>query len=229
MIYNGLELEIGWLPLLVQGSRNRRVLPGSDGSLDASRGLAILEVPAGEVDRSMGDIHPQGNPHYALDPRNGLRIAAAVAARLQQLAPERSAELSRNLEAFQTDLSRRIQDWEGQAGPLRGRKIIAFHKQWEYLAAWLELDIVDYVEVKPGIPPGPRHIADLVERMRREDIALILQANFGDARPAERVAERAGARVLRLPAAVNGEEGIDSYPDLFETIVQRLVASLEDP
>ena len=128
LIYNGLELEIGWLPLLVQGSRNRRVLPGSDGILDASRGLAILEVPAGEVDRSMGDIHPQGNPHYALDPRNGLRISAAVAARLQRLAPERSEEFERGLAAFKADLAKRVRDWEERTRHLRGRKVVAFHE-----------------------------------------------------------------------------------------------------
>ena len=224
LIYNGLELEIGWLPLLIQGSRNRRVMPGSPGSLDASEGLPILEVPVGQVDRSMGDIHPQGNPHYTLDPRHGKAIAAAIRERFKSLAPEQGQTFEANCDTFQLRLSERIEVWERAARSLRGRKIVAFHKQWEYLADWLGLEIVDYVEVKPGIPPSPRHISRLVELIERENIVLLLGANFGDTRAAEKVAERAGIRLLTLPASVDGEEGIVSYEDLFEAVVTRIVS-----
>ena len=224
LIYNGLELEIGWLPLLIQGSRNRRVMPGSPGSLDASAGLPILEVPVGQVDRSMGDIHPEGNPHYTLDPRNGKAIASAIRERLKSLAPERVQTFEANCDTFQLRLSKRMKVWERTAHSLRGRKIVAFHKQWEYLADWLGLEIVDYVEVKPGIPPSPRHISRLVEHIERENITLLLRANFGDTRAAEKIAERAGIWLLTLPASVGGEEGIVSYEDLFEAIVTRIVS-----
>ena len=228
LIYNGLELEIGWLPLLIQGSRNRRVMPGSAGSLDASRELPILEVPVGEVDRSMGDIHPEGNPHYTLDPRNGKLIAAAIRQRFKSLAPKKAQTFEVNCYTFQLRLSRRMEVWERAARSLRGRKIVAFHKQWEYLADWLGLEIVDYVEVKPGIPPSPRHISRLVELIERENIALLLRANFGDTRAAEKVADRAGIRLLTLPASVGGEEGIVSYEDLFEVILARIAPSAEE-
>ena len=223
LIYNGLELEIGWLPLLIQGGRNRRVMPGSLGSLDASTGLPIREVPVGQVDRSMGDIHPEGNPHYTLDPRNGKMIAAAIRERLKALAPEQGQTFEANSDTFQLRLSKRMEVWEHTARSLRGRKIVAFHKQWEYLADWLGLEIVDYVEVKPGIPPSPRHIARLVELIERENITLLLRANFGNTRAAEKVAERAGIWLLTLPASVRGEEGIVSYEDLFDAIVTRIV------
>ena len=224
LIYNGLELEIGWLPLLIQGSRNRRVMPGSPGSLNASAGLPILEVPVGEVDRSMGDIHPEGNPHYTLDPRNGKAIAAAIRERLKSLAPQQGQTFDANCDTFQLRLSKRMEVWERTARSLRGRKIVAFHKQWEYLADWLGLEIVDYVEVKPGIPPSPRHISRLVVHIEREKITLLLRANFGDTRAAEKVAERTGIRLLTLPASVDGEETIVSYEDLFEAIVTRIVS-----
>lgn len=223
LIYNGLELEVGWLPLLVQGSRNRDILPGKTGSLDASRGLPILEVPTGDVDRSMGDVHPQGNPHYTLDPRNGSAIAAAVRERLRSLAPEYGETFDANCDSFQLRLSRRLEVWERSASSLRGRKVVAFHKQWEYLADWLGLDIVDYVEVKPGIPPSPRHISSLVALMKRENITLLLHANFGDQGAAKNIAERAGIPLLTLPASVDGEEGIVSYADLFDVILGRIV------
>ena len=224
LIYNGLELEIGWLPLLIQGSRNRRVMPGSAGSLDASRELPILEIPVGEVNRSMGDIHPEGNPHYTLDPRNGKPIAAAIRERFKRLAPEQGQTFEANCDTFQLRLSKRMEVWERTARSLRGRKIVAFHKQWEYLADWLGLEIVDYVEVKPGIPPSPRHISRLEELIEREKITLLLRANFGDTRAAEKVAERAGIQLLTLPASVDGEEGIVSYEDLFEALVTRIVS-----
>ena len=224
LIYNGLELEIGWLPLLIQGSRNRRVMPGSPGSLNASAGLPILEVPVGQVDRSMGDIHPEGNPHYTLDPRNGKAIAAAIRERFKSLAPEQGQIFETNCDTFQLRLSKRMEVWERTARSLRGRKVVAFHKQWEYLADWLGFEIVDYVEVKPGIPPSPRHISRLVALIERENITLLLRANFGDTRAAEKVAERTGIRLLTLPASVDGEEGIVSYEDLFEAIVTRIVS-----
>jgi len=224
LIYNGLELEIGWLPLLIQGSRSRHVMPGSPGNLDASAGLPILEVPVGQVDRSMGDIHPEGNPHYTLDPRNGKAIAAAIRERFKSLAPEQGQTFEANCDTFQLSLSRRMEFWERTARSLRGRKIVAFHKQWEYLADWLGLEIVDYVEVKPGIPPSPRHISRLVELIERENITMLLRANFGDAGKAEKVAERTGIRLLTLPASVDGEDDIVSYEDLFESIVTRIVS-----
>lgn len=228
LIYNGLELEIGWLPLLIQGCRNPLVLPGATGNLDASAGVLILEIPGGEVDRSMGDIHPEGNPHYTMDPRNGLVIAATIAARLEQLSPENAELFAANLQAFQAELRQHIAEWEEQLAHLRGDQVITYHKQWEYLASWLGLDIAGYIEEKPGIPPAPRHVAHLIGLMQNSGITVILHANFVDARPAERVAVRSAATALELPAAVDGEEEISTYVELFDVIVHRLAAALPD-
>lgn len=222
LVYNGLELEIGWLPLLLQGGRNPQVLPGSRGNLDASAGIRVLEVPTGEVDRSMGDVHPEGNPHYLTDPRNGLVVAGTIASRLQALAPDRAEVFARNLEQFREELRQRISGWEERAKGFKGQRVVAYHKQWEYLADWLGLGIADYIEEKPGIPPSPRHISSLVERMQREGIQLVLYANYQDAVAPERVAAQAGGRAVALPAAVGGEEGIETFTDMFELIVKRL-------
>lgn len=222
LIYNGLELEIGWLPLLVQGGRNPQVLAGQQGNLDASADIPILEVPSGMVDRSMGDIHPLGNPHYTLDPRNGLIIAEAIAARLQGLSPENAALFSRNLKSFQQELQRHIGQWEKRAKDLRGRRVVTYHKNLEYLASWLGLVVADYIEDKPGVPPSPRHIAELVDHMKRDGIGVLLYANFQDATAPERVAAQANARTLALPISVGGEPEIATYIDLFETILGRL-------
>jgi len=228
LIYNGLELEIGWLPLLVQGSRNPRVLPGAVGSLDASVGVPLLEVPTGEVDRSMGDIHPEGNPHYTMDPRNGLIIAATVAARLERLSPGNAEDFTASLYAFRVELRHHIAEWEEQLAHLRGREVITAHKQWEYLAEWLGLGIAGCIEEKPGIPPAPRHVAHLLGLMQRAGIAVIIHANSADAKPAERVAARSQAIAVELPAAVAAEEGISTYADLFHTIIHRLATAFPD-
>ena len=222
LVYNGLELEIGWLPLLIQGGRNGKVLAGQPGNLDASAGIPVLEIPAGEVDRSQGDIHPLGNPHYTLDPRNGLIIAGTIAARLQALDPADAATFAKNLEAFKGELQQKISGWDTRVAALKGRRVVAYHKQWEYLVSWLGLQTVAYIEEKPGVPPTPRHFADLVEQMKRDGIGVVIYANFQDAAVPTRVAGQAGAQAVGLPASVGGEAGIATYADLFETILSRL-------
>lgn len=229
LIYNGLELEIGWLPLLVQGGRNPKVLAGQPGNLDASAGIPVLEVPSGRVDRSMGDIHPLGNPHYTLDPRNGLIIAEVVAARLQVLDPGGAETYARNLRQFEQDLQQRIGQWEQRASHLRGRQVVAYHRTFEYLAHWLGLEISGYIEEKPGVPPSPRYLAGLVERMRAGGIGLILYADHQDSVAPARVAAQAGGRAVELPAAVGGREGITTYAGLFDALVEGLEAGLGGP
>lgn len=222
LIYNGLELEVGWLPLLVQGGRNPAVLPGKPGNLDASAGISALEIPTGEVDRSQGDIHPQGNPHYTLDPRNGLVVARTIAARLQALDPAGAGIYAGHLQQFEQDLQQRIAGWESRAGDLRGRRVVAYHKNLEYLAHWLGLVVAGYIEDKPGVPPSPRHLAELVEQMKGEGMQVVLYANFQDAAAPGRVAAQAQARAIALPISVGGEAGITTYAELFETILNRL-------
>ena len=228
LVYTGLQLEIGWLPVLIEGARNPAVVPGASGLLDASRGIEVLEVPAGEVDRTMGDIHPEGNPHYLLDPRNGLVVAGVLAGRLGERAPADTATFNANLMQFQLDLGLEIISWEERAAALRGQQVVAYHKQWEYLAAWLGMEIMDYVEDKPGIPPSPRHLAGLVRRMREARVRIVLCANYVDPATARRVAAKTGARVVVLPVAAGGEEGVETYTGLFEVILELLEQALDE-
>ena len=229
LVYTGLQLEVGWLPLLLQGGRNPRVVPGAGGHLDISEGIRVLEVPTGEVDRTMGDIHPEGNPHYLLDPRNGLIAAGAIAARLGDLAPTHAEMFNRNLERFQEDLRRKIAAWERRIAALRGEQIVAYHKQWEYLVDWLGMEIASYIENRPGIPPSPRHLSALITRMSAKDIRVIICANFVSPAIAERVAEKTGTRVLVLPTAAGGEKGIETYEGLFEMIISHLEGAFAAP
>ena len=222
LIYNGLELEVGWLPLLLQGARNRKLTVGSPGLLDASVGIAPLEVPTGELDRSMGDVHPFGNPHYLLDPRNGILVANTIADRLSELDPSHAEQYENNAQAFTKDLNEHIAAWEASLSYLRGARFIAYHKTWEYLADWLGFEILEYVEEKPGIPPGPRHITRVVEIVQANAIPAILVATYNPQAKANTIAKRSGAPVLALPAAVRADQLINTYSDLFDAIAHRL-------
>lgn len=222
LVYVGLELEVGWLPLLIQGARNPKIAPNAVGHLDASVGIRRLDVPTNKVDRSMGDVHPEGNPHYWLDPRNGLLIAKAVAEKLSIIAPNKSDVFQKNLVAFEEDLKSRITHWEKHLSHLKGKGVVTYHRTWNYLADWLQFHIVAEVENKPGIPPSPRHVSDLVMRMKGDEIDVILCANLVDAKAAKRVAQKAQAKLVILPTSVGGEAGVETYVYLFEKIASRL-------
>jgi zinc/manganese transport system substrate-binding protein len=226
LVYNGLELEIGWLPLLVDGSRNRRLQAGEPGALNASKGLPILEIPTVELDRSHGDVHPEGNPHYTLSPLNGRQVALTISTRLQQLLPDHSERIQLQCEQFIALLDTQISHWEQQARPWQGTQVIAHHKQWEYLAHWLGLDIVAYIEAKPGIPPTPRHVSNLVGLIETDEIPIILRSTFTDERPARRLAERTAARVVELPAAVDAIDNTQDYIALFNVILDQLETAI---
>lgn len=227
LIYNGLQLEIGWLPLLIEGARNPRVAAAS-GQIDAAAAISPLEVTAGEVDRSKGDVHPEGNPHYTLDPRNGAKVAGLIASRLRQLAPADAGGFEARRRTFTDSLDARRAAWEVRAADWRGRQVVSYHKQFEYLVDWLGLDVVAYIEDRPGIPPSPRHVSDLVDHMQHNGIRLILQSTFTDPKPGERIAARAGGRVVILPAAVDAIDGTGDYLRLMETIVDRLDAAFRE-
>lgn len=222
LVYAGLQLEIGWLPLLVQGARNPGLV-----QVDASQGVTVLERPTGPISRAQGDVHPEGNPHYWLDPRNGAVIGRTIAQQLKALAPADAARFDQNLKLFEDDLSRRRQTWEARMAQFRGREIVAYHKQWEYLARWLGLTIVGYVEDKPGIPPAPQSLAAVVRTMQEKKIKALLVANFTNPTIPQFVAEKVGAKLVVLPASVGGEKGIDTYGDLFDAIVARLIDGLK--
>lgn len=222
LFYTGLQLEIGWLPLLVQGARNRSLV-----QVDLSQGIPVLERPTGPISRAQGDVHPEGNPHYWLDPRNGISMARRIAQELKGVAPGDAALFDQNLKNFEDDLSRRRQKWEERMAPFRGAEVVGYHKEWEYLAHWLGLSIIGYVEDKPGIPPAPQQLANIVRTMQQRKIKALLVANFTNPTIPQSVAEKGGVKLVILPASVGGEKGIDSYGDLFESIIGKLAEALK--
>lgn len=222
LFYVGLQLEIGWLPLLVQGARNPGLV-----QVSLSEGIPVLERPTGPISRSQGDIHPEGNPHYWLDPRNGVVMARRVAQELKGLAPTDGAYFDQNLKLFESDLARRRQKWEERMAPFRGTEVVAYHKEMEYLAKWLGISIIDYVEDKPGIPPSPRHLESLIQNMRQHKIKALLVSNFTSPTIPQAVADKGGAKMIVLPVSVGGEKEIESYADLFEAIIARLAEGLK--
>ncbi len=223
LFYVGLDLETGWLPLLVEGARNSRLR-----SLAVSDGIAILEVPGKDISRAQGDIHPQGNPHYWLDPRNGIVVARTIAHELASVDPSRSAYFSGRAGAFADRLGARIAQWEEAMAGRRGKRVVAYHKQWEYLARWLGLEIAGYIEDKPGIPPSPAHLAELIREMKAREIPCVLAATFTDPKIPELVAEKAGARFVVLPSSVGALPEASDYISLFDVITERLAQALAE-
>ncbi len=222
LLYVGLQLEIGWLSLLVEGARNPGLV-----SLTLSKGISVLEVPEGEVTRAQGDIHPEGNPHYWLDPRNGFVMAKRISQQFKALAPDDGPYFEQRLNRFEEQLRGGIRKWKQQMLPYRGQEIVAYHKQWEYLANWLGLSIMGYVEDKPGIPPAPKHVARLTRTIRGRKVKALLVSSFINPRIPQSVANKAGTKMVVLPASVKGEKGVKTYNDLFDSIVGRLVPALK--
>lgn len=222
MAYVGLELEVGWMPLLVKGARNPALRDGEPANLNCSAGISVLEVPTGQLSRSEGDVHPLGNPHYWLDPRNQIVMASTIADRLTELDPAHAATFGANRDAFAERMNAAIAGWEQRLAGWRGRSIVCYHKQWEYLLDWLGIDVLDYIEAKPGIPPSPKHIAQLRAAMERENVHLVLISNFFEPAPARRVAADGEAELVILPASVEGVEGLDDPFAYFDYVVDHL-------
>ena len=224
LVYAGLDLEIGWLPPLVVGSRNARIQAGAKGNLGASTAIEVLDVPAGKVDRAQGDIHPRGNPHYWLPPVNALKVAKEIAARLKELDPGHGADYDGNLQKLGALLKAKSADWSRKAAVLRGLKVVPYHKSWTYVSDWLGLREIGYVELKPGIPPDPKHLAELILRMKAESVRVLIIESFYNRGIAGQVADSAGAKMLVLPSDVGATAKIRSYPDLVDAVLDALVA-----
>jgi zinc/manganese transport system substrate-binding protein len=227
LIYQGLELEIAWLPVLIKGARNPAIMLGQPGHLNASLGISPLEIPRGEIDRAMGDIHPFGNPHYHLDPENGFIIAQAIFKKLSQLDPDNTGLYKTNLEQFNKKLEGKIAQWKTRMAPFKNMKIVSYHKLWGYFATRFELRVVDRIEVKPGVPPTTKHLARLISMMKRENIKLILQATYYKSEFSNRVANEIEGTVLSLPVFVGGTAEATDYFSLFDTIIKRLTQVLK--
>ena len=215
----GMDLEIGWAPTLLSNARNARILPGGPGFVDASQGIERLEVPSA-VDRSAGDIHPYGNPHYWLDPANGAPIARAIRDGLARVSPADAALFTSRCADFEQRLAAAVTRWktEARALGLPGRKIVTYHRSWSYFARAFGLEVVDFVEPRPGIPPSPNHVQALVNRMKQGDIALLVMEDYFDPRLPRRIADQAGVPLLVLPTSVADQPSIRTYFDLFDRL-----------
>ena len=207
----GLDLEVGWAPLLVQGSRNSKIQPGGSGYFDASSVIPVLDVPTGPVDRSMGDVHTRGNPHYWLDPGNGRLIARAFRDRFSQLDPAGAQVYQRNAAAFEARLDQAEAAWQAALEKIRGQPVVAWHTSWRYLAQYTGMNIVAFMEPKPGVPPSPSHLAEVVATVNRTGAKIILMEPFYDRKTADFVARETGARVLILPPSVGGSPQVPDY------------------
>ena len=230
LIYSGLELEIGWLPLLIQGSRNNKVTVGSSGNLNAAAALSvenILEKPQGEVDRSMGDVHPGGNPHYLLNPNNALLVAELIAERIIILDPEHKNQYEQNLLKFRELLNAKIVEFEEKASHLQNKAIVCYHVHWSYLLDWLQLNQKGYIELRPGIPPTPKHKQEIISLVKENQIEVIIVSSWKEPTKAKEVANATGAQLLILPGEVNAMKGSDTYLQWVDYMVTHLVEAYD--
>jgi zinc/manganese transport system substrate-binding protein len=225
LVYVGLELELGWLPPLVQQSRNPRIQQGQPGNIDASTAIDVKDIPGVPADklRALGDIHPLGNPHYWLPPKNARAVAQLLARRFTTLDPGGASAYQANLAAFEGKLGAKEREWSARAAPLKGTKIVTHHKSWSYLAGWLGLVEVGYLEPKPGTPPSADHTSRLIAAMRAEGVRLVIHEDFYPSSLAKFVAEKAGAREVSVPSDVGATPAIKSYFDLVDAVIRALL------
>jgi zinc/manganese transport system substrate-binding protein len=220
IMYNGLDLEAGYLPLIIRSSRNRKIQPGQAGHFDCSRYVAPIEIPQADIDRSMGDVHPFGNPHYHFSPRRILSVAEGMAGALSALDPSHAAAYKANLSAFRGKVQAGQERWS--ALPLEEKRFIAYHKLFEYLAADYGFRIVGYVEPLPGIPPSARHIESLIETIKATRPDGILTSAIYGRREVERLSARTGVRSIVVPHDVGAAEGAGDWVSLMDRILEAL-------
>lgn len=224
----GLDLEISWLPPLLEQSRNNRIRPGTSGYLDVSQGVEILDRPKGAVNRSMGDVHPLGNPHYWLDPANAVRIGIQIEQRLAQLRPADATYFAQRLNDFKLRMNEANKRWTAALAPFRGAKIVTYHNSWPNFLKRYGLTAIGYVEPKPGVPPSPSHTFELINLMKQEKVKVILMEPYFDHKTPESIASRTGANLLIFYPSVGGaKSGTDDYFRLFDTNIANLVKALK--
>jgi zinc/manganese transport system substrate-binding protein len=224
VVCTGAELEVGWLPLLLQQSGNARVQPGQPGHFAAADFVRRLDVPA-QVDRSQGDVHAAGNPHIQTDPRNIAQVAAALGARLQEVDPPHAAEYAQRTADFGRRWQEAVARWTAQAAPLRGAAVVSQHKAFVYLYDWLGLKEVAVLEPKPGIEPSAAQLQSVLGTLKGAPARMVLYAAYQDARPSEWLSRNAGLAAVKLPFTVGGTEGAKDLFGLFDDTVARLLAA----
>ena len=227
VICSGAQLEIGWLSALLQKANNRNVLPGTDGYMEASSFVLRVDATT-EVDRSKGDIHPQGNPHIQVDPHNMTVVARALSARLSKINPENTESYSANLEKFLDRWEVSIARWEAAAQGLRGKRAITHHKSWVYLLGWLGIEEVANLEAVPGLPPTAAHLSQLTKQFASGEADVIIRAPYQHAKSSAWLSERTGIPAIVLPLTVGGTDGATDLFTLFDDIIMRLKGAMDD-
>ena len=222
----GLDLEAGWMPLLIDGARNPRIRPGGSGYVDVSRVIPVIDAARGTVDRSQGDVHPLGNPHYWLDPENAKRIAGLFRAKFSELDPKNAAIYAANEKAFDSRLDAAARRWASALASIRGKPVVAYHTSWRYLAEYTGMNIVAFMEPKPGVPPSPSHLAQVMATVRRTGAKAIIIEPFYDRKTADLIAARTGAKVLVLPPSVGGVRGLNDYVSVLQYDIQQLASAV---
>lgn len=224
----GLDLEIGWLPVLVNNARNSRVLPGEPGYVDVSRDIEAREIPKGPVDRSMGDVHVRGNPHYLLDPLNAKTAARRIRDVLIRRRPDAREDFERGYNDFSKRIDERLEQWKKLLDPYRGTEVVTDHRVWTYFLHRFGLRTVGTLEPKPGVRPTSRHLAALIQRMREKKVRAILTVPYFDRRYADVVAQKTGARVVDLAHQPGAVPGAKDYLATIDHNVRALAAALKE-
>lgn len=225
LVEGGAELELGWLPPLLENSRNSKVAAGAPGRIVASEGIRLLEIPT-SFDRSKGDIHSLGNPHYMIDPAAAKIVARNIASHFAQLDPKNAATYNGNLARFNSRIDAKLTDWQKQLAPYRGAKIVTYHRDFIYFAQRFGLSIVDELEPKPGIAPSPAHLAQVIGEMKRNNVKIILVQPFQNRKTAETVARQTGATVVDAPQQPGAANNTASYFDNMDNLVRSIAAGL---
>lgn len=226
LIEGGLELELGWLPTLLASARNPRLRTGEPGRLNASDGIELLGLLTGPVDRSQGDVHGKGNPHFLMDPMNGAIVADTIAERLCGLDAGGCASFKANARAFRGRIEGELVKWTTTMAPYRGAKVIVYHDSWPYFTKRFGLTTVGYVEPKPGVPPPPSHVSALTDLIKREQVPVILMEPYHERSIPDLLARQTGVRVVVLAPTVGGTPGAENYLALFDTDVARVAEAM---
>src|SRR5438093_1799448 len=222
----GLDLETGWSPQLVASSRNTKIQKGAAGYVDASIGIGLLQVPT-SANRAEGDIHIYGNPHYWLDPLNGKVIARNIANGLERIDPSNKSIYEANLQAFYKKIEDKMKEWKAKMAPFKGSKIIAYHNEWVYFETRFGLDVVDFMEPKPGIPPSPSQLVKVIKEIKADNIKVIISSPYFTTSSSDVVSKQTGAKELTLATSVRGFESIKNYFDLFDYDINQLTTVLK--
>jgi zinc/manganese transport system substrate-binding protein len=220
---NGMDLEIGWSPPLEQGSRNPRIMRGGAGYVDCSQGIPRIGVPVGGACRSMGDVHPHGNPHYLLDPQNGIIVAGTITDALVRTDPANRDYYNKNRDAFIARVRQAQVRWLQKLQPYRGLKVIAYHDNWAHFARRFGINVVEFIEPKPGISPSPAHVAKVIQTAKAQDVRIIFREPYFSANVPDLVARNTGGKVIVIPHTVDAVPGTGDYFKLFDYITDQLV------